>query len=89
MAKIAIMGFGTVGAGVAEVARMNRDVIASRLGEEVYVKYILDVRDFADSPYADLSVQKAVLIPESSAVTDITPEGEAADSAAQTYDGAA
>ena len=50
MAKIAIMGFGTVGAGVAEVARMNRDVIASRLGEEVYVKYILDVRDFADSP---------------------------------------
>ena len=53
MAKIAIMGFGTVGAGVAEVARMNRDVIARRLGEEVYVKYILDVRDFAGSPYAD------------------------------------
>ena len=53
MAKIAIMGFGTVGAGVAEVARMNRDIIAARLGEEVSVKYILDVRDFADSPYAD------------------------------------
>ena len=45
--------------------------------------------DGTDSPYADLPVQKAVLIPESSAVTDITPEEEAADSAAQTYDGAA
>ena len=53
MANIAIMGFGTVGAGVAEVARMNRDVIAARIGEAVTIKYILDVRDFADSPYAD------------------------------------
>ena len=57
MAKIAIMGFGTVGAGVAEVARMNRDTIAQRLGEEVYVKYILDVRDFAGSPYADRMIK--------------------------------
>ena len=57
MAKIAIMGFGTVGAGVAEVARMNRDIIARRLGEEVYVKYILDVRDFAGSPYADRMIK--------------------------------
>ena len=62
MAKIAIMGFGTVGAGVAEVARMNRDVIASRLGEEVYVKYILDVRDFADSPYADRMIKDFSII---------------------------
>ena len=45
--------------------------------------------DGTDSPYAALPVQKAVLIPESSAVTDIAPEEEAADSAAQTYDGAA
>ncbi|MBQ5928682.1 MAG: homoserine dehydrogenase [Oscillibacter sp.] len=52
MANIAIMGFGTVGAGVAEVARMNHDSIAANLGEEVNVKYILDVRDFPDSPYA-------------------------------------
>ena len=57
MAKIAIMGFGTVGAGVAEVARRNQEIIARRLGEEVYVKYILDVRDFAGSPYADRMIK--------------------------------
>ena len=62
MAKIAIMGFGTVGAGVAEVARMNRDTIAQRLGEEVYVKYILDVRDFAGSPYADRMIKDFSII---------------------------
>ena len=62
MAKIAIMGFGTVGAGVAEVARMNQDSIAANLGEEVYVKYILDVRDFPDSPYADRMIKDFSII---------------------------
>ena len=62
MANIAIMGFGTVGAGVAEVARMNKDVIARNLGEEVYIKYILDVRDFADSPYADRMIKNFSII---------------------------
>ena len=62
MAKIAIMGFGTVGAGVAEVARRNGDIIAQRLGEEVYVKYILDVRDFAGSPYADRMIKDFSII---------------------------
>ena len=50
MLHIAIMGFGTVGAGVAEVVRMNAASIAEKTGEEVNVKYILDVRDFPDSP---------------------------------------
>jgi len=57
MAKIAIMGFGTVGGGVADVLRMNADVIRKRMGEEVSVKYILDVRDFSGSPYADKMVK--------------------------------
>ena len=46
MAKIAIMGFGTVGSGVLEVCRRNAASIARRAGEPVEVKYILDVRDF-------------------------------------------
>ncbi len=46
MAKIAIMGFGTVGSGVLEVCRRNAASIARRVGEPVEVKYILDVRDF-------------------------------------------
>ena len=62
MAKIAIMGFGTVGAGVAEVARMNASSIAEKMGEEVYVKYILDVRDFPDSPYADRMIKDFSII---------------------------
>jgi hypothetical protein len=53
MAKVAIMGYGTLGSGLAEVAHVNRESIAERLGEEVYVKYILDIRDFPDSPDAD------------------------------------
>ena len=54
MAKIAIMGFGTVGSGVLEVCRRNAASIARRAGESVEVKYILDVRDFSGSPDAAL-----------------------------------
>lgn len=57
MAKIAIMGFGTVGSGVLEVCRRNAGSIARRAGEPVEVKYILDVRDFSDSPDAALFVK--------------------------------
>ena len=54
MAKIAIMGFGTVGSGVLEVCRRNAASTARRAGEPVEVKYILDVRDFSGSPDAAL-----------------------------------
>ena len=54
MAKIAIMGFGTVGSGVLEVCRRNAASISRRAGEPVEVKYILDVRDFSASPDAAL-----------------------------------
>ncbi len=57
MAKIAIMGFGTVGGGVAEVLRLNGSQIQERLGEPVELKYILDVRDLSATPYADKAVK--------------------------------
>lgn len=57
MAKIAIMGFGTVGGGVAEVLRRNGEEIRARLGESVELKYILDVRDLSATPYADKAVK--------------------------------
>jgi len=44
--KIAIMGYGTIGSGVAEVLEVNRELIADRAGEPVEVKYILDLREF-------------------------------------------
>ena len=54
MKKIAILGFGVVGCGVAEVISMNRERIARRLGEELEVIKILDIREFPDSPFAAL-----------------------------------
>ena len=62
MAKIAIMGFGTVGAGVAEVLRLNGAKMAEELGEELSLKYILDVRDFSGSPYADKMIKDFSII---------------------------
>jgi len=53
VAKVAILGHGVVGSGTAQVLMMNQDGIAKRAGETVEVKYILDIRDFPDLPYAD------------------------------------
>ena len=53
MVNIAIMGFGTVGAGVADVLAENAAGIARRAGEEIVLKYVLDVLDFPSSPFAD------------------------------------
>ncbi|MCD7864811.1 MAG: homoserine dehydrogenase [Clostridiales bacterium] len=53
MVKIAVLGYGTIGSGVVEVLEKNRDVITRRAGEEIEVKYILDLREFPEDPYAD------------------------------------
>ncbi len=50
MIKAAIMGYGTVGSGVAEVLDVNRVSIAKRAGDEITVKYVLDLRDFPGEP---------------------------------------
>jgi homoserine dehydrogenase len=57
MANFAIMGFGTVGSGVAEVLRMNAASIAEKLGEPLNLKYILDVRDLSATPYGEIAVK--------------------------------
>lgn len=53
MINIAILGFGTVGGGVAEVIEAGYNLICKEVHEEINIKYILDMRDFPDSPYAD------------------------------------
>lgn len=53
MIKTAVMGYGTIGSGVAEILDKNRDVIAGQAGQEVELKYVLDLREFQDSPVAD------------------------------------
>lgn len=51
--KIAVMGYGTIGSGVVDVLRINKEKIAKRAGEEIEVKYILDLRDFPGDPMED------------------------------------
>ena len=46
MAKIALLGYGTIGQGVAEVLRVNADSITKKAGQAIEIKYILDLRDF-------------------------------------------
>ena len=46
MVNVAILGFGTVGSGVAEVLSTNEGLIDQRVRDLVRLKYILDVRDF-------------------------------------------
>ncbi len=53
MKKIAVLGFGTVGSGVVETLDINAETITQRTGG-ITVKYIVDVREFPDSPYASL-----------------------------------
>ena len=53
MINIAIFGFGVVGGGIARVIDENADKIKKSAGDALYVKYVLDLRDFPDSPYAD------------------------------------
>ena len=51
--KIAVMGYGTIGSGVVDVLRINKDKIAERSGEEIEVKYVLDLREFPGDPMED------------------------------------
>jgi homoserine dehydrogenase len=53
MSKIAVMGFGTVGSGSVELFYRHKDKLNEKLGTDLDIKYILDIRDFPDSPYAD------------------------------------
>lgn len=56
MIKIAVLGYGTVGSGVVEVIRTNQEVINKRVGEELDIKYILDLREFPGTPVEHLIV---------------------------------
>ena len=46
MTNVAILGYGTIGSGVAKVIKENQDVIKLNSGDDVKVTKILDLRDF-------------------------------------------
>ena len=56
--KVAIMGYGTIGSGVAEVLDTNKEALAERVGEPLELKYILDLRDFPGDPHEDCLVKE-------------------------------
>ncbi len=62
MVNVAILGFGTVGSGVAEVLCGHESSIARKADGLIRLKYILDVRDFPDSPYGDRFVKDFAVI---------------------------
>lgn len=71
MVYAAILGYGTVGSGVAHVLSENSEMIAWKAGEEVSVKYILDLRDFPQDPNADKVVHDFHIILEDPQVSVI------------------
>ena len=50
MVQIAVMGYGTVGSGVVEVLNTNQASINKKAGDEIHIKYVLDLRDFPGDP---------------------------------------
>ena len=56
MFNIAILGFGTVGSGVYEVIKENNALLKQKTGEDIAVKKILDIREFAGSEWESLVV---------------------------------
>lgn len=64
MVYAAILGYGTVGSGVAQVLEENKKVIAKKAGGEISVKYILDLRDFPGDPNQDKVVHDFQIILE-------------------------
>lgn len=69
MKNIAILGFGVVGGGITEVIEKNKEALRKFVGDEVHVKYILDLREFPDSPYGDRIVHDIGVIAEDSDVS--------------------
>lgn len=52
--NIAILGFGVVGSGVAEVIKSNSDSILKNSNVSLKVTRILDIRDFSDNEYENI-----------------------------------
>ena len=74
MINIALLGFGVVGSGCAEVLTAGKAKIEKHIGQEINIKYILDLREFPDSPFGNLVVHDFNVIlndPEVSVVAEM------------------
>ncbi len=74
MVKIAVLGYGTVGSGVVEVINTNGASINKRAGQDIEVKYVLDLRDFPGDPIQEKIVHDVDVImndPEIKVVVEV------------------
>ena len=74
MIQVAILGYGTVGSGVYEVLKTNRDSIKEKTGDEIHVKYVLDLRDFPGDPVEEVLVhdyEKIISDPDVDIVVEV------------------
>lgn len=74
MANLAILGYGTVGSGVYEVIKTNQELINKRVGAELNIKYVLDLRDFPGDPVEEVLVHAYEVIvndPEVDVVAEV------------------
>jgi len=56
MVNIAVLGYGTVGSGVVEVINTNPESINKKAGDDINIKYVLDLREFPGSPIENILV---------------------------------
>lgn len=56
MVNIAVLGYGTVGSGVVEVIKTNQTIVNKNAGDEINVKYVLDLREFPGDPVENILV---------------------------------
>ncbi|MCL1817165.1 MAG: homoserine dehydrogenase, partial [Clostridiales bacterium] len=62
MAEVALLGYGVVGSGVAELLHKNAGQIAQKAGQEISLRYILDIRDLSQTAHAGLQIRDFSLI---------------------------
>ena len=77
MIQIAVLGYGTVGSGVVEVINRNQESINKKAGEEINIKYVLDLRDFPGDPVQEKIVHDYEVIandPEIKIVVEVMAE---------------
>lgn len=71
MVNVAVLGYGTVGSGVVEVIEKNKELVNKKSGQELNIKYILDLRDFPDDPYGSKVIHDFNVIVEDDEVAII------------------
>ena len=71
MTNIAILGFGVVGGGVARLITDNEKEVTALGGDKINIKYILDLRDFPESEFADRIIHDFSVIENDSEIDTV------------------